>query len=563
MIMNNRADSIYQNITKKEIIKIFCVGSLIGIIVFLACYGWKILDVTNDSWLFTGQDISQHYIGWKFYRASAWHFPIGQIDGIIYTDTSCIVFTDSIPLFAIFFKILSPILPETFQYFGIWGIVTYLLVGGISAVIVRKSTESCWLCWIGSGFFCLSPYVFQRMYGHTALAGHWIILLAIGIWIYKPFFSTFRRKLGAWTGLLIIGSLVHIYFIPMIMVFMFGFCLQDLFENSGWKEDLVFAPMTVVADLIVLYAVGAFSKSGDYNDSGLGVYSANLNSLFNPNNYARYLKTLPIRPGQDEGFGYLGLGILFLLGCALGIYIVYKIRCRKGIEQNFEKEIRRTQMAFGCSMVVVLFIFLILAWSPEIAFGTKTIMRIHYPEVILRILSTFRASGRFIWCVGYIIMLYCVMTVCRYSMKKVAYVCVAGALALQLADMRWIIESKKVMLSTSSQINSMMSDQWEQLAEGKEHLIILPYSTVQGERGIEGSYEMGNFAVDHGMTINYFPVARLDFEKIALNDNQYIEDLINGNDGEKNMYILDTDNRAKELGLTLYIVDGYRVGILQ
>ena len=74
---------------------------------------------------------------------------------------------------------------------------------------------------------------------------------------------------------------------------------------------------------------------------------------------------------------------------------------------------------------------------------------------------------------------------------------------------------------------------------------------------------MGNFAVDHGMTINYFPVARLDFEKIALNDNQYIEDLINGNDGEKNMYILDTDNRAKELGLTLYIVDGYRVGILQ
>ena len=77
------------------------------------------------------------------------------------------------------------------------------------------------------------------------------------------------------------------------------------------------------------------------------------------------------------------------------------------------------------------------------------------------------------------------------------------------------------------------------------------------------SYEMGNFAVDHGMTINYFPVARLDFEKIALNDNQYIEDLINGNDGEKNMYILDTDNRAKELGLTLYIVDGYRVGILQ
>lgn len=51
--MNNLEDSIYKSITKKELIKIFCVGSLIGSIVFLACYGWKILDVTNDSWLLT------------------------------------------------------------------------------------------------------------------------------------------------------------------------------------------------------------------------------------------------------------------------------------------------------------------------------------------------------------------------------------------------------------------------------------------------------------------------------------------------------------------------------
>lgn len=556
-MMNNLEDSIYKNITKKDLIKIFCVGSLIGSIVFLVCYGWKILDVTNDSWLLTGQDISQHYIGWKFYRASAWHFPIGQIDGIIYPETSCIIFSDSIPLFAIFFKILSPILPETFQYFGIWGIVTYLLIGGISAVIVRKSTESCWLCWIGSGLFCLSPYVFQRMYGHTALAGHWIILLAIGIWIYKPFFSTFRRKLAAWTGLLIIGSLVHIYFIPMIMVFMFGFCLQDLFENRGWKEDLVFAPMTVVADLIVLYAVGAFSKSGDYSDGGLGVYSANVNSLFNPNNYAKYLKTLPIRPGQDEGFGYLGLGILFLLGCALGIYIVHKVW------KYLERETKRTQIAFGCSVAVVLFIFLILAWSPEIVFGTKTIMRIHYPEVILKILSTFRASGRFIWFVGYIIMIYCIMTVCRWPIKKVAYICVAGALVLQLADMRRLIESKKALVSTAYEINSMTSEQWEQLAEGKEHLVILPYSTVQKEHGIEGSYEMGNFAVDHGMTINYFPLARTNLEQIALNDVEYMAGTVDGVSRDETMYILDTEEKGRNLGLDVYYVDGYYMGIAE
>lgn len=73
--MNNCADGVYESITKKQILKLFFVGSLIGIVVFLICYGWQVLDVTDDSWLLTGQDISQHYIGWKFYRTSAWHFP--------------------------------------------------------------------------------------------------------------------------------------------------------------------------------------------------------------------------------------------------------------------------------------------------------------------------------------------------------------------------------------------------------------------------------------------------------------------------------------------------------
>ena len=65
--MNNRVDNVYNSITKKEVIKIFLIGGLIGAVFFLMCYGWQILDVTNDGWLLSGEDISQHYIGWKFY----------------------------------------------------------------------------------------------------------------------------------------------------------------------------------------------------------------------------------------------------------------------------------------------------------------------------------------------------------------------------------------------------------------------------------------------------------------------------------------------------------------
>lgn len=548
--MNNRADSIYQSITKKEIGRLFIVGSLIGMIVFFFCYGWQVLNVTDDSWLLNGQDISQHYIGWKFFRASEWHFPLGQIDGIIYPDVSSIVFTDSIPLFAIFFKILSPILPDTFQYFGIWGLMTYFLIGGISPVILRKSTENHWLCWIGGGFFCLSPYVLQRMYGHTALAGHWIILLAIAIWIYKPYFSTFRRKTAAWMGLLITVSLVHIYFVPMIMIFMFGFCLQDLIENRQWKENLIFAVAAVVADLGVLSAVGAFSESGSMAEKGLGLYSANINSLINPASYKTLLASLPMRNGQGEGFGYLGLGILLLAGCALGICIA-KNKIKK-------------QGAFGYSMAAVLCILFVLAWSPEITLGLWTVFRIPYPSIILKVLEIFRASGRFIWCVGYIIMAASIMTVCRNFTKKIAYLCLGVALILQTADLHWMMLSKREHYTSSSQMASIQSEEWETLAQGKAHLIILPYDAVEETYGSSASYEIANFAIDHEMTINYFPLARTDDEAFESNEEMFIEELLSGTaeDGDKNLYILETEELAEKLGLTSYMIDGYCIGVL-
>ena len=81
--MFNVNNDTYKRITSRDIRNVFLLGGLAGMLVFIACYGVCILDVTNDAWLLTGEDITQHYIGWKFYRASEWTFPIGQIQGIL------------------------------------------------------------------------------------------------------------------------------------------------------------------------------------------------------------------------------------------------------------------------------------------------------------------------------------------------------------------------------------------------------------------------------------------------------------------------------------------------
>ena len=147
-------------------LQIFIIGLLLGALFFVVIYGFDVLNVCNDAWLLTGRDLQQHYIGWKFFRIAA-----------------CL-------------SLLSPILPQTFQYFGLFGLMCFMLNGGIGSVLVAKFNKSRIFCAFGSVFFILSTPVLQRLFGllsedsrHTSLAAHFLILAAIGIWLYKDHFT--------------------------------------------------------------------------------------------------------------------------------------------------------------------------------------------------------------------------------------------------------------------------------------------------------------------------------------------------------------------------------------
>ena len=127
---------------RPEVPAVFLAGALIGAALFILIYGYNILDPSYDGWLLNNQgDLTQHYIGWEFFRKTKWHFPIGLTDGLIAGRPMSVMFTDSIPLFAVFFKLLSPLLPETFQYFGLWGLFYFIMQGGLSASLLRKLTK--------------------------------------------------------------------------------------------------------------------------------------------------------------------------------------------------------------------------------------------------------------------------------------------------------------------------------------------------------------------------------------------------------------------------------------
>jgi len=102
---------------------------LLGFVTFFSIIGDKILRPTYTDWLMAmGGDPAQDWLGWQFFRYTPLlQWPIGANPNWGLDIGSSIVFTDSIPLLAFIFKLLNTLLPDTFQYCGIWILICFLL----------------------------------------------------------------------------------------------------------------------------------------------------------------------------------------------------------------------------------------------------------------------------------------------------------------------------------------------------------------------------------------------------------------------------------------------------
>ena len=159
------------------------LSMLIGFLLFYLICGLRILNPSNIAWLSNG-DAAQHYLGWLFYRSSSWSFPIGLNLNWGMENGVSIAYADSIPIFAVFFKLFNPILPEIFQYFGIWILLCFILqaffiIRLLSAYEVNITIIVC-ACIIG---ISAPPMLFRI--GQQALVGHWLIIWALGLYLFK------------------------------------------------------------------------------------------------------------------------------------------------------------------------------------------------------------------------------------------------------------------------------------------------------------------------------------------------------------------------------------------
>lgn len=541
---------------------VYGLSAMIGIVAFMAIYGLHVLNPVYDDWLLGQGDLTQHYLGWCFYRRSDWFFPVGLTDNLTYPSFTSVIFTDSIPVLAVFFKLLSPILPETFQYFGWWGIVSFALHGFFSAKILRELSVGRMQALIGSIFFVLSPLVIERMFKHTALGGHWMILAALYLFVRhgKDYRNT-KKAVVCWGILGALTAAVHLYFLPMCGAFLCGYLLCSFWRERrfGWKyllPGISFGGMLFIST----YLFGGFSTRAVSSDSGLGECSFNLNGFFNAKGYSRFFDALPMyHELQYEGFAYLGLGIFVLLTTVAAFVVMDLTRnggsCIKG---------KRMEILTAGLMAAGLVVF---AASPVVTWNDRLLFVLTDSSTLTHYWSIFRSTGRIIWPVNY--MIYLAAIACNAKLWEIIFeknsrryknmaavagtVVVAACCILQIVDIGGKLAEQRVQFAKkTTYVSPFQDDVWTELAQKESLRHLVWVSNSYGNREI---LEFAKWAYDNQLTMNIFYFAR---GIGVMEDTQ--NSLRNPNDTYVFVFVPDEVQEYADCGLHFYEADGYVVG---
>lgn len=556
--------------------QVFTICAFLGVVAFLIIFGWRVIIPTYDDWILASKsdaDNIQHYMGWVSYRESDWHFPVGLIENVLYPDMISIFYTDSIPLFAIPFKILSPILPETFQYLGIYGLLSLALAGGFSGLIIYSFTEKKIPSAIGSLFFSFSMVLLLRVFYHTALSGQWLILACLYTWLVARKSEGMIRikKAVLWSLFSVLALLIQAYFLPPVWGIMACSMLSDLLESE--KEEIKNALIDIlitgfsaaVATVIVGYAGGLFyggvAASGDF----FGFFAFDLTSFFNSMGdgggsavpFAKIIPPLPFFIWSYEGYSYLGAGILILF-VAIVFYGIYKL-AKKEYEISFTKE------GFIAALPYICFFagFLIASTSGVIRVCGHDYV-IHLPQKVVELWSVFRSSGRLIWPVYYFVMLWIIITAIKIAGdidEKWAIALVAAILLIQLYDESgYLISLHEKFAPKVTYTSSIKDEAWEDLAKEYKHIMVYPntnvvYSSYQGQ-------ELQYFANRHSMTMNIIYFARNVSAPVNESVYHHFEELASGEKFDDTMYVFYDEipeDVYENYGLYMYKIDGYTI----
>ena len=492
---------------------------LLGAAAFLVYCGWATLIPDNIAWLEYG-DRAMHQLGWMFYRQAEWGTPPGSSPLLGIEISNSIALVDGLPLFAIPFKLIAEWLPEPFQYWGYWLLLSFVLQAVFAWRIARELDASRAVALLAAAFVLITPAYLYRVPQHMALSGHWTILAALFLYVRRE-----PPRPWMWPLLIALTCAIHATLLAMVLALWGASLVQRLWAKRTRLVELVGeGGVAVIAAIAVLWTVGFFG-TGSYGSYGYGDYKLNLFWPIISYGWSTLFPDLPHTRFDYEGMSFLGIGILVLLVLAVVTGAIAQLR--HGVSRHW------------LPLTLMLLALMVFAFSKEFAAFDLELVTLPVPDFVEAIGSAFRSTGRFVWPLLYVITIGAVVMVGRRLRPAIAVPLVAVAFGAQAYDSSPKWSSFTGMRSPSPEWQEVLnSPLWRRAAAlGYNRIRSIPVDVGFGSDWRAPGY----FAVTHGMDIDIAYLGRVDGEKLA--DLEAREELAlrTGEFEPKTIYILDVE----------------------
>lgn len=450
--------------------KTYFISFLLVIFGFHICYGLDVILPSNINWLMSAyHDWGQHYLGWAYFRSEPWHFPLGHIENFNYPAGTNVGYTDSIPLLALLFKTFSFLLPETFQYFGIWLLSCHLLTAYFTIKILNLYKINTILILLAIVLVGFNPVLLFRGL-HPALCAHWLIVASIYYYLIQTTNENVASINKKQIILLLLSALINPYLFLIIIGFNVILPLKNYYFDKilPLKSVLFYIVISVFSVLLSWFILGMISFDNKVDMevvNSYGLYSYNLNSFYNGYGFSTTLPQYPLyRDQQYEGFSYLGIGLIVLFAIST-IYYLLSIFVAKKV--NFKRKAYLPLLLLAVASML-------FAITNSVTFNKSMILEFWIPDFIYKIGGVFRASGRFIWVLYYLILFFSIICFTKIKISdKIKTPVLALLVLVQVYDTKLLFIFRDLP-SGNYEMKKMSEEKWTQITSNFKKIITYP-----------------------------------------------------------------------------------------
>ena len=548
---------------------------VVGTVVFIYATGGRIIDPTNRDWLMLG-DSAQHYLGWAFFRDTPLlQWPIGANPKLGLDFASSIVFTDSIPLAAFVFKPLNVVLPETFQYLGVWIWMCFVLQAYFGFRLLARRVADRSLCGLGAALIVLAPVLSYRLvhqgYGHIALVSHFVILAAL------DFYFDERGSVRKWAILICCVLLIQAYFVPMVI----AIWIASMVSRRLAIRDVARQVAIVLGSLGIVAVVSGFASLGGRLFVG--------DSSVTPEDFPYRFRWQPMALvdsatdfstgwshvmadqlelfGDVEGFTYLGSGLLLVV---LPAVVLSMLRKRSGTVSTRDVVVVLGIVAacallvpsrlFSTGIAVMLFVVVavfagrsirerrhrallvaalllgVYSMTMRPGVGRRTFFEYDLVPVLEQFTQTFRTHARSSWVLYYVVLLALVVLVATRLPRRLAIGVLALAIVVSVVDSNPAMSQVRHRFTSQPVwVNQLDDPMWDEVVQGRDSIITYPPLN----NDLEGRWiHIEDFVQRRGMATNAGYFSRWSIDTYVRVNQRLHDELRAGEFDPKSLYVI-------------------------